>query len=185
MQAFLFPFFRNGILKNGVLENGQNAEIEGGEDLSIADELQDELQDAMRAKDRPRLDVIRQVRTEASLRASAPGFSGEMDDELYQEVITSYVKKMSKARDEYKALGDQGAEMAAKLEFEISYLNRWLPQMRGEEETRQLVREAVAELGVEDPEQSGRVIGHLMKAYPGELDGGLVNRLVQEELAAG
>ncbi|MFQ5968233.1 MAG: GatB/YqeY domain-containing protein [Acidimicrobiia bacterium] len=151
--------------------------------MTIADELQAELEDAMRAKDRARLDVIRQVRTEASIRASAPGFFGEVDDDLYQEVISSYVKKMSKARAEYEALGEAGAEMAEKLAFEVSYLDRWLPQMQDEEETRALVRGAISELGVEDPKQAGRVIGHLMKAHPGELDGGLVNRLVREELA--
>ena len=151
--------------------------------MTIAEELQAELEDAMRTKDRARLDVIRQVRTEASIRASAPGFSGEIDDDLYQDVISSYVKKMGKARQEYEELGERGSEMAEKLAFEISYLDRWLPQVKDEEETRALVRDAIGELGVEDPKQAGQVIGHLMKAHPGELDGAVVNRLVREELA--
>ncbi len=153
--------------------------------MSIADELQEELEDAMRRRDRSRLDVIRQVRTEASLRAAAPGFSGEVDDDLYRETIGSYVKKMTKARDEYLSLGERGAEMARKLSFEIDYLSRWLPTMAGEDETRALVKAALSELGVDDPGQAGKVVGHLMRMRPGQLDGALVNRVVREELSSG
>ena len=44
-----------------------------------------------------------------------------------------------------------------------------------------MVKAAMAELGVDDPKQMGRVIGHVMKSRA-DLDGGLVNKLVREEL---
>jgi uncharacterized protein YqeY len=54
------------------------------------------------------------------------------------------------------------------------------------EATRALVREAIAELGVAGEEKAaGRVTGHLMKGHGEDLDGGLVNRLVREELSEG
>src|SRR5690606_26621396 len=106
-------------------------------------------------------------------------------DELYRSVIEGYVKKVSKSLDEYRGLGDQGADMARKLEYEIDYLSRWLPTKLGEAETRGLVDEAIRELGVEgDPKASGRVIGHVMKSHKDEVDGGLVNRLVRDALGA-
>jgi uncharacterized protein YqeY len=155
--------------------------------MTIRDELAAELRDAMRAGDKPRRDVIRQVETEAALARSAPGFTGEPDDDdLYVKVITAYVKKMDKARVEYLDFGEQGEAMAAKLAYEVDYLSRWLPARMGEEETRALVRAAIAELeAAADPKAAGRVIGQLMKEHKDELDGGLVNRLVKEELAAG
>ncbi|HEY5578650.1 MAG TPA: GatB/YqeY domain-containing protein, partial [Acidimicrobiia bacterium] len=110
--------------------------------MSIELELQQELEAAMRSRDKPRLDVIRQVRTEVSIKVAEPGFAGSIDDDLYRAVIGSYVKKMAKAKEEYDSLGERGAPMAAKLEFEISYLGRWLPRLLSEEETRSLVRQA-------------------------------------------
>ena len=59
--------------------------------MSIKDELADELRDAMKAKDAPRRDVIRQVETEISVARSQPGFTGDLDDDLYRQVIGSYV----------------------------------------------------------------------------------------------
>jgi hypothetical protein len=150
--------------------------------MSIKDDLRTELKEAMRQRDQPRMDVIRQVETEISVAKSAPGFKGEIDDGLYLQVITAYVKKMDKARQEYEGLGPRGKEMAANLTFEIEYLSRWLPRKLSEEETRALVRQAIVELAVSDRKQMGRVVGHLMKARGADLDGAMVNRVVREEL---
>jgi len=152
--------------------------------MTIREVLAEELKNAMRAQDGPRRDVIRQVETEVAVARSQPGFEGEVDDELYRSVIASYVKKMDKARDEYLEIGERGAAMADKLGFEVEYLSRWLPSKLDEKATRELVKGAIAELGVAgDEKAAGRVIGHLMKTHGKDLDGGLVNRLVREELA--
>lgn len=151
----------------------------------IADELKAEFTDAMKTKDAARRDVIRQVNAEIALRKTEPGFDGDLSDDVYREVIGSYVKKMDKARREYEDLGERGAEMAAKLAYEVDYLSRWLPSKLGEDETRALVDATIADLGVAgDPKATGRVIGMLMKDHKDELDGALANRLVREALGA-
>jgi uncharacterized protein YqeY len=152
--------------------------------VTIREELSIELKEAMRAKGARRRDVIRQIETEVAVARSQPGFTGEIDDVLYQQVIGSYVKKMDKSRQEYLDLGDRGAAMAEKLGFEVEYLSRWLPQKLDEEATRSLVRSAIESLGVAgDEKAAGRVTGQLMKEHGKDVDGGLVNRLVREELA--
>lgn len=151
--------------------------------MGIQQELAAELRAAMKARDKARTNVIRQIETEVAVAKAAPGFKGEVDDELYKATIVSYVKKMEKARAEYEEMGERGAEQAAKLAFEVDYLAQWTPQLPGEDETRQLVKDTIAELGVDDPKMIGRVMGHIMKSGR-DLDGGLVNRLVREELGA-
>lgn len=154
--------------------------------MTIQEQLTAELRAAMKEKDAPRRDVIRQVQTEAATAKSHPDFSGEVDDSFYQKVIASYVKKMEKSREEYAAIGERGEEMADKLAFEVEYLSRWLPKKFDEDETRRLVAEAIEELGASgDEKAAGRVTGHLMKTRGEDLDGGLVSRLVREELASG
>jgi uncharacterized protein YqeY len=153
--------------------------------MSIREELAEELRDAMRAKDAPRRDVIRQIETEIAVARSQPGFTGALDDDLYRQVIGSYVKKMSKTREEYLEIGERGEAMAEKPGYEVEYLSRWLPQKLDEEGTRGLVREAIEELGVSDEKAAGQVTGHLMKKHGKDLDGALVSRIVREELVAG
>ena len=150
--------------------------------MTIHEELAAELRDAMRTRDRRRMDVIRQVETELARARTEPGFHGEVDDTLYRRVIAAYTKKMDKARLEFEAAGERGRAQAEKLAFEIDYLKRWQAQTLDEEATRALVRSAIAELGAVDAKAVGRVIGQVMKAGAGTLDGALVNRLVREEL---
>ena len=73
--------------------------------MSIKEELSAELNDAMRAHDRNRLDVVRQINTEVARAVSAPGFTGEADDELYLRTIAAYAKKMGKALTDYESYG--------------------------------------------------------------------------------
>jgi uncharacterized protein YqeY len=154
--------------------------------MGIHDELSAELKDALRSRDRMRLDAIRQVETEVSRARTEPGFRGEAGDDLYRRVIGAYCKKMEKARLEFEAAGERGRAQAEKLAFEIEYLGRWQQRTLDEAATRDLVRSAIAELGATDPKMAGRVIGQVMKAAAaGAVDGALVNRLVREELGAG
>ncbi len=152
--------------------------------MSIHEELNAELEDAQRQHDRRRMDVIRQVKTEVSVARAEPGFKGEIDDDLYVRVIGAFVKKMEKARQEFDELGEPGRAHSTKLAFEIDYLARWLPEALTDEETRVLVRAAIAELAASDPKMAGRVTGHVMKSGTEGLDGAVVARIVREELGA-
>lgn len=152
--------------------------------MSIHDQLSEELKDAMKSGDKPRVNVIRQIETEVATAKAAPGFDGDVDDLMYLETMAAYVKRMDKARREFEAAGERGRSNAEKLAWEITYLARWLPTRLGETETRSAVKAAIAELNAADPKMVGRVIGHVMRNSGKSLDGALVSRIVREELGA-
>jgi uncharacterized protein YqeY len=149
--------------------------------MTIETELDDELKDALRAKDRARLDVIRQIRTEVAKAASETGGRDQDREALHEKIIAAYVKKMDKARREYEGYGDRAAEMTAKLAFEIDYLSRWITEAASSDEVDSIVAEAIAAVGATDPKQTGQIIGHIMKNHKG-LDGGAVNQAVRAAL---
>ena len=148
--------------------------------MALIDDLSDALKEAMKAKDKPKLDAIRQVQTEIAKKKSEKG--EEATDELVLGVISSYVKKMTKAVEEYKSLGDRGIEMAEKIQFEIDFLSGWLPEQLSEEDVAKLVDEVLADLGDVDMSQMGRVIGAVMAKGEG-IDGSVVSKLVKEKLS--
>ncbi|NNF65821.1 MAG: GatB/YqeY domain-containing protein [Acidimicrobiia bacterium] len=147
----------------------------------IADELEAELKDGMRERDRARINVIRQIKTEVAVLTASAGFDRRVDDALYVEIISSYSKKMQKAKDEFESAGERGREQAEKLAYEIEYLSRWLPAQLSREETSALVAKAIADVGASDVKDLGRVMGAVMKSGA-EVDGALVNQLVREQL---
>ena len=144
--------------------------------MALADDLSTALKEAMKAKDKPKLDAIRQIQTEIAKKKSEKG--EEVNDELVLEVISSYVKKMSKAVDEYNTLGEKGEEMASKIQFEIDFLTTYLPEQLSEEEVEKIVDDVLDELGDVDMSQMGRVIGAVMAKGDG-IDGSIVSKVVK------
>ena len=148
--------------------------------MAITDDLSAALKEAMKAKDKPKLDAIRQIQTEVAKKKAEKG--EEATDELVLGVISSYVKKMTKAVEEYQSLGDRGLEMAEKIQFEIDFLSGWLPEQLSEEEVVIIIDEVLAEIGDVDMSQMGKVIGAVMAKADG-LDGSVVSKLVREKIS--
>ena len=147
--------------------------------MVLADDLSAALKDAMKAKDKPKLDAIRQIQTEIAKKKAEKG--EEVNDDLVLGVISSYVKKMIKAVEEYQSLGDRGQEMAEKIQFEIDFLRSYLPEQISEEEVEKIVDEVLSELGDVDISQMGRVIGAVMAKGDG-IDGSVVSKIVKQKL---
>ena len=148
--------------------------------MALADDLSSALKDAMKAKDKPKLDAIRQIQTEIAKKKAEKG--EEVNDDLVLGVISSYVKKMIKAVEEYQSLGDRGQEMAEKIQFEIDFLSTYLPEQLSDEEVEKIVDEVLSELGNVDISQMGRVIGAVMAKSDG-IDGSIVSKIVKDKLS--
>jgi uncharacterized protein YqeY len=148
--------------------------------MPLEQELNQLLKQAMFAKDQQTTDVLRMIKTKIMERRTAPGFKGQVDDPLIQDVIATYQKSLRKAMDEYKDTGDRGAEMRKQLEFEIAYCDRFLPKKLDEAATRALVKETIAKTGAT---QAGRLMGEIMKTHKGQVDAALVKKIAEEELA--
>jgi len=152
--------------------------------MSVETDIHERLKGAMRAKDARTADCIRMIKTKHMERRTAAGFKGPLDDSLWLDVIAAYQKQLRKSREEYVAIGDRGAEAVAQLDFEIGFCAQFLPKAASDDETRAVVRETLARLGVSDAKQAGRVVGDIMKAHKGKVEAATVKRMVDEELSA-
>ena len=148
--------------------------------MAIIDDLSNALKEAMKSKDKTKLDAIRQVQTEVAKKKAEKG--EEATDELVLGVISSYVKKMNKAVEEYESLGDRGVEMAEKIKGEIDFLSSWLPEQLSDEEVEKIVDEVLSELGDVDMSQMGKIIGAVMAKADG-LDGSTVSKIVKSKIS--
>jgi len=149
--------------------------------MTIELRLRDDQKTAMRARDKATLNAIRSVQAEVATAKSAPGFTGEVDDDLFRKTIATYVKRLSKSLTEYRAMGERGEDQVKMLAFEVDYLQRYLPETLDEDATRALIQDVLAGFDTDANPQTGQVIGAVMRSG-GNLDGALVNRLVRDAL---
>jgi uncharacterized protein len=151
--------------------------------MPMEQDLRARLTDAMKAKDLRTANVIRMINTKVMERRTAKGFTGQIDDALYLEVISAYRKSLVKAKEEYVAAGDRGKEQAAELTWEIEFCDALLPKGLSTDELRAAVRAAIAATGAKDPKMAGRIVGEVMKLHKGRAEAAEVKKLAEEELS--
>jgi hypothetical protein len=153
--------------------------------MPLEQDLKKLLIDSMKAKDLRTADAVRMINTKVMERRTAKGFSGQVDDALYLDVIASYRKSLVKAKEEFTAAGERGKAQADELEWDIAFLERFLPKGMSDDEIRAAVRAAMAATGIKDPKQAGRLVGEVVKANKGKCEPGQVKKIADEELARG
>lgn len=150
--------------------------------MSLEAQLREQLTASIKAKDMKTANLIRMINTKVMERRTAKGFSGTVDDALFLDVIATYKKSMEKARGDYVNAGDRGKEQLAEIDFEVEWCSKFLPQGLSEDELREAVAKAVAELPQKDPKMAGRVIGTIKKQFGDRADAQLVKKLADELL---
>ena len=153
--------------------------------MAIREDLRKKLTEALKARDRRTADVIRMIDSKITERRTSKGFKGEVDDDLYVEVIGAYKKSLEKARVEYEKGGERARDELAELDWEIGFCQQFLPAPLTDDEIRAAVRDAVAETGADSPKMAGRVVGAVMKQHKGRVEAGRVKPIVDDELGAG
>ena len=151
--------------------------------MGLMQDFDDRLKEAMRAKDERALQVIRMVRTRLKNHIRENKVEGELPDAQVQEIIAGYVKQLKKSLPEFEKGGEAAKASIEGLEYEISYLEPFLPTLLDEAQTKALVEAAVEELGHPPVQKAGMVIGKIMKGHKNEVDPLLVKKLVEEALS--
>ncbi len=148
--------------------------------MSIESQLGEELKAAMKAKQTDLLACIRQLKSKVQETVNAEGFSGPVDDALYQKVIASYIKSLEKGIGELA--GERGQALRDKYHAEITYLKKYLPEMLSEDKTREVVKKAIADAAATTAAQAGKVMGLIMKEYKGKVDSAMAKKMVDQLL---
>ena len=107
-------------------------------------------------------------------------------DELEDDVCVALLRRLEKQRRESIEAFEKGGRMeqAGAERDELAVIQEFLPSLADEDTTRSWIREAIEASGAVSPRDVGRVMGTLMKAHKGEIDGGLAKRIASELLSA-
>ena len=97
--------------------------------MSLKAQLKEAQKDAMRAKDKPALQVIRMVKASLQDLMNKPDGPKEATDEVWQGVIAAYIKRLGKSADEYRKVGEAGEAKLAELQFEVDFVAKLVPNM--------------------------------------------------------
>lgn len=148
--------------------------------MSLLDRLNEDMKQAMRAKDKDTLSVIRMVKASLQNEAISHGVS-ELSEDQELSVLSREMKQRNESLKEFKNAGRD--DLVEKLEKEIEILKVYMPKQLSEEEVEELVKETISELQATSKKDFGKVMGAIMPKVKGKADGSVVQKLVQKHLS--
>ena len=146
--------------------------------MSLAERIQADLKDAMRAGDVVRRETLRMLLSDMKYRRIELG--KELVDEDVEAVLRRAVKTRQESAEQFAAGGR--AELAAKERQELALIERYLPQQMSLDDVRAAVRAALAETGAQSKKDTGTVMKALMQKHKGRIDGKTANQVLAELL---
>jgi uncharacterized protein YqeY len=146
--------------------------------MSFTEKINTDIKNAMLAKDKEKLAVLRDIKSKLLLEATSG--NGEASDDT---AIKICVKLHKQRMETYELYITQGREdLAADELFQAKVLEEYLPKMMSEDEVRAEVKAAIASTGAAGPQEMGKVMGVLSGKLAGKADGKMIASLVKEEL---
>ena len=151
--------------------------------MALKEKLQNDLIEAMRARDEVRSSTIRMVLTAIKNEEVSGKEARELSD---AEVITVLSREAKKRREAAEAFEQAGAKDRADMEkAEGVVIAEYLPVQLSESEIKEMINAAIAETGATGPQQMGLVMKSIQPKITGRADGGVVSSLVKAALSGG
>jgi uncharacterized protein len=147
--------------------------------MTLITRLEDELKQAMAARDAERRDTLRLIL--ASLRSAEKELLRPLHDDEELQVLQRERKRRAEAAEAFREAGRD--EQAESEERELAVLEEFMPAPLSEEELEEIVDDAIAEVGATSMRDIGRVMADVMPQVAGRADGSAVSQLVREKLA--
>ena len=151
--------------------------------MALKEKLQNDLTEAMRARDEVRSSTIRMVLTAVKNEEVSGKEARDLSD---AEIITVLSREAKKRREAAEAFEQAGAaDRAANEKAEGVIIAEYLPAQLSESEIKEMIAAAITESGATGPQQMGQVMKLIQPKIAGRADGGIVSSLVKAALSGG
>jgi uncharacterized protein YqeY len=150
--------------------------------MSLMEQIQKDITDAMRARDERRLSVLRMVKT--ALKHKEIEKMGALTDQEGIQILSSLIKQRKDSIEQFSKGGRP--ELAEKEAAEIPIIEAYLPKAATEEDIRAMVGAVIGEMGAPTVKEMGVVMKNVMARFQAQgarVDGKTVSDMVKQALA--
>ena len=149
--------------------------------MSLKQQIEDDMRQAMRAKEQDRLRALRSIKSMILLAETEKGAQEELSEEAELKLLTKAAKQRKESIEVFEQQGRD--DLAAKEQEELEVINRYLPQPLSESELRAALEEIVQETGASGMQDMGQVMGKATTVLAGKADGKAISTVVRQLLS--
>jgi uncharacterized protein YqeY len=145
----------------------------------LSTRITDDVKAAMKAKDKPRLGVLRLIT--AAIKQREVDERITLDDDQVLAVLEKMIKQRKDSIAQFEKAGRD--ELAQQEAFEIGIIQDYLPEQLSDAEIDALIAEAISSSGAASMKDMGKVMGMLKPKLAGRADMGAVSGKIKAQLA--
>ena len=149
--------------------------------MEMFDRISNDIKDAMKAKDKVRLETLRNIKKVFLEAKTAPGANDTLTDDAAMKIMQKLVKQ---GKDSATLYNEQGRADLAEAELaQVAVIETYLPKQISTEELEAALKAIIAEVGAEGPKDMGKVMGTATKKLAGLAEGRAISAMVKQLLA--
>ena len=148
--------------------------------MNLFDQVSEDIKDAMRAKDKIRLEALRGVKKEFIEAKTAKGANDELTDDNAVKIIQKMVKQRKDSATIYHGQGRE--DLAEKELAEVVVLEHYLPKQLSANELEAEIKKIITEVGASSPADMDKVMGVATKKLAGVAAGKDISETVKRLL---
>lgn len=148
--------------------------------MALFEQISKDIISAMKAKDKVRLEALRNVKKLFLEAKTAPGANDELSDSDALKIISKLVKQ---GKDAAALFAEQGRDDLATEELQqVAVFEEYLPKQMDEAELTEAIQTIITEVHATSAKDMGKVMGVATKKFAGRAEGKTISAIVKQLL---
>ena len=148
---------------------------------NLFDQVSSDIRTAMKARDKVRLEALRNIKKYFIEAKTAPGANDTLEDAAALKILQKLAKQGEESADTYAKAKRQ--DLADAELAQVAVIKEYLPKPLSEEEITAQVKDIIAQTGAQGMKDMGKVMGQATKQMAGKADGKVISTIVRQLLA--
>lgn len=148
--------------------------------MSLVEQINQDMKDAMKAQDKEKLSVIRMAK--GAMQLAKVSLKHELSDEEVIDVISKQIKMRKDSIEEFSKAGRN--DLVEQYQKEIEILTAYLPKQLSKEEVMKVIEEAFAKVNPTSSKEMGLIMKEVTPKLKGRTDMGEVSKIIKDKLSS-
>ncbi len=151
--------------------------------MSLAEKVSEDVKSALKGGDKKKLSIARYLSSELKnflIKENLDRELSKLSDDHFYKIVKTQVKQKKESLEFAQKVSD--TQRIEDLNYDINYLNSFLPKMISEEETKEIISKCIKENNFSSKD-FGKIMGILKKDYNNKIDLNLASKIIKNSFS--
>jgi len=149
--------------------------------MNLFDKVSNDIKEAMKARDKVKLETLRNIKKVFLEAKTAPGANDTLEDDAALKILAKLAKQGKESAEVF--VGQNRQDLADAELAQVKVIEEYLPKQMSREEVEAAVAKIISDTGASSMKDMGKVMGAATKQLAGQADGKIISEIVKAKLS--